>query len=153
MSGTRLRPALVAACLLSGAVLGRLASRDARADAPAGHYVIGAETVRDTRTGLEWQRDVDGVERTWEDAKSWCARLPLAGGGWRLPHVLELSTLVDVSRFGPAIDHAAFPDAPGIFYWSATPAASDPGEAWGVFYYGDVVRNVRDGLSPARCVR
>jgi Protein of unknown function (DUF1566) len=99
------------------------------------HYAIGTGVVTDNFTHLTWQRSVDSNEYTWASAKDYCASLALAGGGWRVPSVKELATLVDVgvpqpgfSQAEPAIDSAAFPDTPAAEFWSSS--ASDSGKTW-----------------------
>jgi hypothetical protein len=55
-----------------------------RADAPAVHYEIGADTVRDTGTGLVWQRGVAVGTLDFQSATDACAALGLGGPGtWR----------------------------------------------------------------------
>jgi hypothetical protein len=71
-------------------------------------------TVTDTRTGLVWQQADDGVARTWADAGPYCENLVLGGyGDWRLPRIDELETLVDYSRYDPAI-YPVFSDRSAI---------------------------------------
>lgn len=50
---------------------------------------------------------------------------------WRLPHVLELETLVNLSRSSPAI-HAKsyFANTASTAYWSLVPAAEPLSQAW-----------------------
>jgi len=56
---------------------------------------------------------------------------------WRMPTVEELHSIVDHSRWSPAIDAAYFPLTPPHYYWSALPNASYAGSAWIVeFGYG-----------------
>lgn len=86
---------------------GLSAEADLHADAPSARYVIGDTTVRDTKTGLEWQRHVDSASSRVRPI-AYCQALTLAGGGWRAPNVKELLTLVDPTRFNPAMDPKAF---------------------------------------------
>lgn len=82
-----------------------------------------AGTVHDALTSLTWQRDggASGINNTWAGAKSYCSQLTLHGGGWRLPEVTELWSIVDVQKVQPAIDADAFPNSPFDFnYWTAT---------------------------------
>ena len=82
-------------------------------------------TVTDTSTGLTWQQATAGP-MAWEAAQKYCAKLELAGGGWRLPTVQELQSIVDYTRQVPAIDTAAFPDTMSRYYWSCTTYALIP---------------------------
>ena len=46
------------------------------------------DTVQDTTTMLEWQRQDDGTKRTWKDSLDYCSRLSLGGlSGWHLPNI------------------------------------------------------------------
>ena len=56
--------------------------------------------------------------------------------GWRLPQLLELRSIVDEGCRAPAIDGRAFPDTPGLRFWSATPFPAYPGQAWNVDFAG-----------------
>jgi hypothetical protein len=108
----------------------------------AGYVNNGNGTVTDTATGLVWQQETPD-SKTWEQALSYCETLSLAGyTDWRLPTNKELQSLVDYSRYNPAIDTTYFPDAVSSFYWSSTSlycSSTYPNfTAWGVdFYYGD----------------
>jgi hypothetical protein len=101
--------------------------------APAGRYVTSTDTVRDTATGLTWQRSAS-TGLTKAAAASYCGGLSLAGATtWRTPSVKELQSLVDVRAINPAIDHVAFPDTPpGELYYSSTPWFNDASEQWSV---------------------
>lgn len=84
-------------------------------------YTIDGGTVRDTLTGLTWQRMSDDMDRTWEDSRAYCAALSLAGTGWRLPTKGELLALQDPSYLQQTIDPVAFPNPPLEYIWSSTP--------------------------------
>jgi hypothetical protein len=131
------------------------ASPPAAGSAPAGRYTITSTTVRDTRTGLTWQRAVS-PSATWADASAYCAGLSaaLGGTGWRLPDVKELLTLVDDAQAtGPTIDVNAFPATPAAFFWSSTPMAGMPSLALGVQFASGSSGNARvSDPFPARCV-
>ena len=129
----------------------------APADAPAGQYTIDAAagTVTDTKTGLVWQRDIPAGTYTWAGAKAYCSSLGLAGGGWRLPSMKVLQTLVDESRVSPAIDLTAFPGTPSDFFWTSSAVSGSSVYAWYVdFYNGGYTDNNLVGDSyRVRCVR
>ncbi|HEY3354655.1 MAG TPA: DUF1566 domain-containing protein [Polyangia bacterium] len=137
-----------------GIVLALALALAVRADpgAPPGRYQVTAETVLDSRTGLTWQR-ASAAHYDFADAKSYCAGLTLAGGGWRLPTVRELQTIVDEGAYAPAIDGAAFPQTLTLPYWSATPYVPVRG-AWMVdFTEGRVEDHEVSDVMPVRCVR
>jgi len=122
---------------------------------PVERYAIAADgTVVDKGTTLTWQRVVDRTPRTWMDQKSYCSNLLLGGGGWRLPNMKELQTLVDESTTGPSIDSVAFPGTPSEAMWTASPLVGGPVEAWFVnFFSGVSYTSVLDHPYLARCVR
>ncbi len=98
----------------------------AHGNAPSGRYTITDGTVYDTKTKLTWQQAVSG-KSCWECAKNYCASL---SGGWHLPTMKELQTIVDSSRSSPAVDPTAFPSTPADKFWSATQAAEYASTAW-----------------------
>jgi hypothetical protein len=48
----------------------------------------------DLATGLEWQVDPTGGAMKWGDRKGHCEDLTLGGGGWRLPDIGDLRSLI-----------------------------------------------------------
>jgi RNA polymerase sigma factor (sigma-70 family) len=114
-------------------------------------------TVRDDVTCLEWQRGIGPDVYTFTEAGAYCAGLGLDGGGWHLPTRVELSSLVDVSRSGPAIDTTAFPGTSARFFWTSTPWAvtKTPPRAWIINFYEGLASNgaFQTGEFHARCVR
>jgi pimeloyl-ACP methyl ester carboxylesterase len=125
----------------------------------------GNGTVTDTSTGLMWQQDTarDGEGNydpmNWEEALAYCESRTLGGHtDWRLPTIKELRSLVDYSRYNPAINTAFFPNTVSCSYWSSTTDALSTVYAWGVDFdyggdgwdgrsYGSYVRAVRGGQS------
>lgn len=127
----------------------------AQAVAPPGRWAASPLFVRDTQTGLLWQREAAG-ERTRDEAAAYCEnlRLGLSGYRWRLPVVEELVTLVDVRGAEAALDATVFA-GPLVPFWTATPYAPDAdARGWSV----DFTSGVANGSSLAarlhvRCVR
>jgi hypothetical protein len=106
------------------------------AEPPAG-YITGTGTafgtVTDMVTGLVWQQSSATSPLIWAAAKTYCASLGLGGvstGGWRLPSVIELLSLVDDTRSWPAINPVAFPSTPSTSFWSSSPSAVGVDSAW-----------------------
>jgi hypothetical protein len=64
----------------------------------------------------------------WEDAQKYCA-----DQGGRLPEIDELASLVDRSKYKPAI-HPIFTDTQSDVYWSGTTYAVGTGGAWYVYF-------------------
>ncbi len=133
----------------------------ARASAPAGHFTDNKDgTVKDNKTGLLWQQAVDPGTYTWDanagagSAQAYCKHLPLAGGGWRLPSLKELQTLVDRRVANPAIDSTFFPATPSDWFWTSSPLAYGSSSAWYVnFTYGLTYFDSAVSLNRVRCVR
>lgn len=105
------------------------------AAAPVGQYAdLRNGTVRDNRTGLVWQQQVDAKKYSWSDAKSYCGQLRLGAfaSNWRLPTKLELESLVDprATGEGATIDAVAFSGTPPSGFWTATSSVAYAGSAW-----------------------
>lgn len=114
---------------------------------------------------LTWQREPAPWEMSLEDAKSYAARLTLAGGGWRLPTLSELEALYEAKLSSPVI--AAYAGMDKGLYLSTSPCESHPTEfTWGVDFApkrsgpwgsssgGGQVRGVADSrIGSVRCVR
>jgi hypothetical protein len=148
MARTRLVFATVAAAIAGLAWVG------ARADAPPGRYQVTADTVSDTQTGLTWQRILDPGSYTRANAITVCGSLSLAGGGWRMPSIKELQTLIDTSRLDPSIDTTAFPNTPMTDFWAETGRAGSTTDAWAVLFSdGYVLSHPVSELHRIRCVR
>lgn len=153
---------------------------DARYEILLGAY----EEVRDLATGLTWQRCALGYEFddqsesvdlsshscdspsensddsditfvqvsfTWNDA---IEAADEEGGDWRLPNFKELSSLIELACFSPALNSTAFPDALTSSHWSSTPDANDEFEAWTLgFSVGDDSTASKATYLPIRLVR
>jgi len=116
-------------------------------------------TVTDNVTGLVWQQEDDDQTRNWEGALAYCEDLDLAGhSDWRLPDVKELLSIVDNTRYNPAIDTTVFPGTDSSHYWSSsTFAIFDFQYSYPAFYvyfdYGSVDFTVKGVTILVRCVR
>lgn len=148
----------------------------AHGDAPPDQYGIfqaQTPTIRDTHALLEWERfpednrlagdaGADGgmwaPQQTFANARDRCEKL---GGGWRLPTVKELLTLVDedphkvyVDGSTPDlyIDRNAFPTTPPARFWTSSPTKALT--AWTVnFGNGQPEAQPPGNLNLNRCVR
>ncbi len=104
---------------------------------------------------LEWQKQ-PSRQLDLPDAKAHCARLSLAGGGWRLPSMGELLALCRAKL--SAAEIAGYPgmgQSSNDTYWSATPSGS-MGSAYGVDLqrctaYDETIMGF--GWASVRCVR
>ena len=108
--------------------------------------------VCDNTTGLIWDQMPDSVSRPWQDAVDHC---PTLGGGYRLPFVKELNSLVDYSQITPALPVGhPFSNVQLANYWSATTSAGTPTSAWVVgFASGIVLDGGKSSNTPVWCVR
>ena len=123
-------------------------------------------TVTDNLTGLIWLKNANctdtagGIEivsgdLTWSDALTWSNALASGtcgladnsvAGDWRLPNIVELKSLMDLSNSEPALPNGGnrFSDIQLSWYWSSSSFASDTDtkKAWlidvsdGYVYYG-----------------
>lgn len=124
--------------------------------------------VRDTHTGITWQRCIHGMQwnseqqscveddnvnetegannlarkYSWFDAQTLAASINQTGiRSVRLPNKKELASIVNFSCTRPAIDNHVFPNTPQGLHWSSTPVIySSTSKAWGVdFTSGEFV--------------
>lgn len=122
----------------------------------------GNGTVTDPSTGLTWKRCAEG--RTWTGSAcggtaslyTWNQAMALTGassfagrGDWRLPNIRELQTIVNRARYGPVLDPAAFPGAPSVYAWSASPLAANTNNAWKLHLSGGLTSNAGLGETNA----
>jgi len=123
---------------------------------PSPRYDIQAETVRDLGTGLVWQRAVPERTFAFEEARTYCGQLTVAGQqGWRLPSMTELLTLVDEgAAAAPMIDVAAFPNTPGEAFWTSSEFGGASGMAWQVYFdRGNGLYGLSSAQFRVRCLR
>ncbi len=116
------------------------------------------KTVTCSESKLIWQDNGEArtTEKSWSDAIKHCEDLIFAGySDWRLPNKNELLSIVDRSKYNPAIN-SAFKNTVSDLYWSSTSRANDTNYAWVVpfgdgltgyytKYYSGYVRCVRAG--------
>lgn len=127
-----------------GHVLGVLPSY---MEAPFGKSTGGG--VRDEILDLVWESDAAPGPVSWEEARARCEKL---GGGARLPSRVELVSLVDYGRDGPAINPSMVevPTSSTDLYWTATTAMDG---VWVVgFAHGSMTSLDRTLTARTRCV-
>ncbi len=142
-------------------IRGALPQAEQPAAQPAQRFSATTGTVADALTKLTWQRVAPTTIATLADAAAYCAGLTLEGGGWKLPTLTQLESLVDHQRAQPAMD-AVFANEPSNWFWSATPRAdaltggpgNGPTIAWGINFAsgGSGYTGVTGNIS-IRCVR
>ena len=121
-------------------------------------------TVSDPKTGLVWKKcsvgqsynsssnSCDGTATTF----TWQAALQQADSDWRVPNIKELSSIVELSCFRPAINEVVFPATPLLFssYWSSSPFLGSRSYAWlVVFRYGGDYKYLKNDGFYVRLVR
>lgn len=96
----------------------------------------GGNTVLDGATLLEWEQTAsNGSGMTWQEALSHCQNLDLGGHqDWRLPNVVELSTVIDETEANPSINTTYFADFVSTVYWTATTDPSHTTSAYVVYF-------------------
>ncbi len=118
-------------------------------------YIISANTVIDTNTRLEWQREIPTIQGsdtlTLEDAFFICRDL---GNQWRLPSARELQSIVDYGKDTPAINEVAFPFTPSANFWTSSRQID---VAWELDFATGVLRPIEFSsaglLKYVRCVK
>ncbi len=99
------------------------------------HFSRDDETsiVTDTVTELQWQDDdaAVAINGNWTTAIDYCENTLALGGytDWRLPNKNELLSIVDYSKFGPAI-YSEFVNKFSYAYWSSTTNMYYTNVAW-----------------------
>ena len=91
--------------------------------------------VRDKLCGVEWGPSSDKY-LTFKQAQAYCKKL-----GGRLPDVEELASLVDRTKYDPAIDKDIFLDTKSSYYWTGTQHARWSDSAWCVVFVNGHVSN------------
>jgi len=75
-----------------------------------------------------------GAPDTFCNTQAYVDRVNAAGrcgaSDWRFPTWAELLSIAHYGRIGPAIDPQYFPNTASSSYWSSTPSAQSPGDAW-----------------------
>jgi hypothetical protein len=121
---------------------------------------LGANTVKIQNTKLEWQDNIKGsstLQRDWRGAIEYCQKLTLDNrDDWRLPSLKELLTIVDITKYEPAIidgfRNVSVYKEKG--YWSSTFSVIDSSSAWHInFQSGDVINWSKSMKHYIRCVR
>ena len=93
-------------------------------------------TLTDNVTDLLWQQAASATAQTWSQAVSSCDALNAAalGGhtsGWRLPDLVELHSIMDLSQTtGAAAIDPVFTGTQAAAYWTSTEDADDSANAW-----------------------
>jgi Protein of unknown function (DUF1566) len=120
----------------------------------ASRFTVQDGLVADTATGLTWQQTSSG-DLPSPQLQTYCAGL---AGGFRLPSIKELFTLVDFSGgpyLGPTMDMTAFPQS-DFFDLSSSGVVGQYMYLWGLAFADakDSPEEIENGvIADARCVR
>lgn len=94
-------------------------------------------TVRDTLTGLIWTRNAAPAEfpMNWEESHAYVLEMnktnAFGADDWRLPGRRELFSLLSHLHVNPALPEGhPFTDVFNGYYWTGTPCARWPKQAW-----------------------
>ena len=123
----------------------------AGAAAPPGQFKISADTVLDATTGLTWQRDGLSGGKMWSaKAGDYCKSVKTAGGGWRVPTVVELASILNAQNKSLMLSQSAFSGSTTAdAFWSSTTA----GGCWRVGANGIIGPVGCSSNHRVRCVR
>jgi hypothetical protein len=106
---------------------------------PAPRFAEQGSEVRDRLTGLAWSRDADPLGRPMDWPAAQAALRGLGDGGWRMPDINELESLVDAATHSPALP-AGHPFVNvREAYWSSTPSGYAPGWAFCLYLHKGAV--------------
>jgi Protein of unknown function (DUF1566) len=118
----------------------------------------GQEVV-DHETRLVWRRCLEGMRfeagrclgapqsMVWSHGHDWAKQVSSAGNQWRMPTMMELTTVIDMNRHGAPVDNALFPDTPRVYVWSATVNERTPSHAWIMFYANGYMMSAQQSIS------
>ncbi len=83
--------------------------------------------IQDRNTLLQWQQVATSETFTWDKAVTHCEDLDYGGySDWRLPATNEFLTIVDNSKYKPAIDKTYFVNMPDdSYFWTSKTYNSD----------------------------
>lgn len=86
--------------------------------------------ITDSATGLDWYVGPN-QDNNWNQAKAWTENLTVAGGGWRMPDVMELKALYQKGAAPNNMDPLF--QTTGVWVWSGQ--LNDAVSAWGFAFY------------------
>lgn len=137
--------------------------------ATAAPFVISSngQEVTDSSSGLVWRRCPEGMvwsggectgkygTYTHETALQVASRVQSSSGvAWRLPNVKELASIIDRTKYSPAVDRAVFINIPSVWFWTSTPSMTNSSAAFMVdFNAGLIGSRERSVLNPIWLVR
>lgn len=104
---------------------------------PEPRFKVEDDSVTDHLTGMYWTRLADSGPGaiSWEESLSAIQRLnhDSLNGGWRLPNINELESLVDCGCHDPALPESHPFHCTQDVYWSSTTSLYAPDWAWALY--------------------
>ena len=125
----------------------------------AGRFLVltnwNKEAVLDKKTGLVWETTPSVTATRWWNVRDTCTNKVVGGRkGWRIPSVVELSSLVDPANADPALPTDAPFNIFSVGYWSASTHAELSTDALLVdFFNGLVLSPGKTEIGQVWCVR
>ena len=117
--------------------------------------ILNGDAVKDTASGLIWEREPDYLFDVWDRSLTRCATKTVGGEqGWRAPSIDEIKTLVDADQHDPSLpaDHP-FRNIKSGIYWTSSAHPTDDIVAWQMsFFSGEAVTDQKSGMRRLWCV-
>ncbi|MCD6072351.1 MAG: hypothetical protein K0S42_2867 [Microvirga sp.] len=117
--------------------------------------LLNDEAVKDTASGLVWEREPDYIFDVWDRSVSRCATKIVGGKqGWHAPSIDEIKTLVDLDQQDPSLPVGhPFRNIKSGIYWTSTAHPTDHIVAWQMsFFSGQPVTDQKSGMRRVWCV-
>ena len=92
--------------------------------------------ITDHSTGLQWYVGYH-PDNNWHQAQAWAESLTVAGGGWRLPSIPELTAIYQKGASRNHMDPIF--QAPGVWAWSGQ--FHDARSVYGFCFYSGLVNS------------
>lgn len=127
--------------------------------APTERFMVEGSEVKDSKTGLTWQRCAIGqsgehCEEGSATSLKWHEALAHNNDQWRVPTKEELLTIVEKQCEKPAMNLEVFSNAPSSAYWTASADENSESHAWTIaFGSGYEYIFLKFGDWPVRLVR
>ena len=117
--------------------------------------ILNGDAVKDTASGLIWEREPDYLFDVWDRSLTRCATKTVGGEqGWRAPSIDEIKTLVDADQQDPSLPAGhPFRNIKSGIYWTSSAHPTDDIVAWQMsFFSGEAVTDQKSGMRRLWCV-
>jgi len=117
---------------------------------------LGNNIIRDNLRGIEWEVSKSPYDK-WDVLVKYCKDKTTDGGGWRLPNINELTTIVDRLRGTLAVKKPFLTYTTIAGYWSSTTAIVWQGMNDKAFrietYRGSEIKAEKTNVNKGFCIR